>query len=54
MTVKELQTICENIENKDMQIVTSSYAEEINGYYFKKQDDKEVLVLTSLNVQPRK
>lgn len=54
MTVKELQTICENIENKDMQIVTPFYTEDINGYYFSKQDDKEVLVLTNLNVQPRK
>lgn len=54
MTVKELQTICENIENKNMKIVMPYFIKEINGYYFSIQDDEEVLVLTNLNVQPRK
>lgn len=54
MTVKELEEIFETVDNKDMEVSSPCYSEEINGYYFVEKEGKQQLVLTNLNVQPRK
>lgn len=54
MTVKELETILYKVKNKDLKVVMNGYyVNEVNGYFFDKKDDEEVLMLTSYNVQPR-
>ena len=54
MTVKELETILFTIKNKDLKVVMNGYYfHEVNGYYFDKKDDEDVLMLTNNNVQPR-
>lgn len=54
MTVKELETILFTIKNKDLKVVMNGYyVHEVNGYYFDKKDDEDVLMLTNNNVQPR-
>ena len=54
MTVKELKAILGTIENEDLKVVMNGYyTYEVNGYFFDKKDDEDVLMLTNQNVQPR-
>ena len=54
MTIKELETILFTIKNKDLKVVMNGYyTHEVNGYYFDKKDEEDVLMLTNNNVQPR-
>ena len=54
MTVKELKAIFSTIENEDLKVYTNGYyTQEINGYFYGKEDNKLVLFLTPNNVQPR-
>lgn len=54
MTVKELESILCTIKNKDLQVCMNGYyVQEVNGYFYGKQDSKDVLMLTNNNVQPR-
>jgi len=54
MTVKELEAILCTVKNKDLQVCMNGYyVQEINGYFYDKKDDKDVLLLTANNVQPR-
>lgn len=53
MTVKELEAILCTVKNKDLQVCMNGYyVQEVNGYFYGKQDDKDVLMLTNQNVQP--
>ena len=54
MTVKELKEILNGIENEEMVVSNGYYCEDINGYYFVASGESQKLVLSSLNVQPRK
>lgn len=55
MTVKELEAVLATMKNKDMKVIMSGYYDsEVNGYYVDERDGKDVLVLTRLNVMPRK
>ena len=54
MTVKELEAILCTVKNKDLKVVMNGYyTNEVNGYFFDKKDDEDVLMLTNNNVQPR-
>ena len=54
MTVKELEAILCTVKNKDLQVCMSCYyVQEVNGYFYDKKDEKDVLLLTTNNVQPR-
>lgn len=55
MTVEELEKILSTIKDKDLEVVCTSgyYTNEINGYFFSDKDEREVLMLTPLNVKPR-
>ena len=54
MTVKELEAILCTVKNKDLQVCMSGYCvQEVNGYFYDKKDEKDVLLLTTNNVQPR-
>jgi hypothetical protein len=54
MTVKELEAILCTIKNKELPVCMNGYyVHDINGYFYDKQDDKDVLMLTNQNVQPR-
>ena len=54
MTVKELEEILSTVKNKDLTVVMNGYCTyEVNGYYYDKKDDEDVLMLTNQNVQPR-
>lgn len=54
MTVKELKSILCSIENEELPVVVNGYyVQEINGYFYDKKDDVDVLMLTPHNVQPR-
>ena len=54
MTVKELEAILCTVKNKDLQVCMSGYyVQEDNGYFYDKKDEKDVLLLTTNNVQPR-
>ena len=54
MTVKELESILCTIKNKELPVYMSGYyTQEVNGYYYGKNDGNSVLMLTSNNVQPR-
>ena len=54
MTVKELKVILGTIENDDLKVVMNGYyTYEVNGYFFGKNGDEDVLMLTNHNVQPR-
>ena len=54
MTVKELESILYTIKNKELPVYMSGYyTQEINGYYYGKNDGNSVLMLTTNNVQPR-
>ena len=54
MTVKELETILSTVENKELNVVMNGYyVNDVNGYYYDKKDEKDVLILTNNYVQPR-
>ena len=54
MTVKELEAILSTVENKELNVVMNGYyVNDVNGYYYDKKDDEDVLVLTNNYVQPR-
>ena len=54
MTVKELEAILCTIKNKELPVFMNGYyVQDVNGYFYDKQDDKEVLMLTNHNVQLR-
>jgi hypothetical protein len=54
MTVKELKAILSTIEDENLNVYTNGYyTQEINGYFYGKEDNKPVLFLTPNNVQPR-
>ena len=54
MTVKELEAILCTVKNKDLQVCMNGYyVHEVNGYFYDTNDDKDVLMLTNQNVQPR-
>ena len=54
MTVKELEAILCTVKNKELPVCMSGYYLcDVNGYFYGKQDDKDVLMLTNNNVQPR-
>jgi hypothetical protein len=54
MTVKELEAILCTVKNKDLQVCMNGYyVHEVNGYFYGTSDDKDVLMLTNQNVQPR-
>jgi hypothetical protein len=54
MTVKELEAILCTIKNKDLKVVMNGYyTYDVNGYYYDKKDEEDVLMLTNHNVQPR-
>ena len=54
MTVKELKEILNTVDENKRVYFGSVYSnDEINGYYLQSKGDELVLVLSSLNVQPR-
>lgn len=54
MTVKELESILCTIKNKELPVYMNGYyTQEVNGYYYGKEEGNSVLMLTSNNVQPR-
>ena len=54
MTVKELEVILSTIKNKDLKVCMNGYCtHEVNGYFFDKKDEEDILMLTNSNVQPR-
>ena len=54
MTVKELEAILCTVKNKELPVCMNGYCvQDVNGYFYGKQDNKEVLMLTNHNVQPR-
>jgi hypothetical protein len=54
MTVKELESILCTIKNKDLKVCMSGYyTQDVNGYFYDKKEDSDVLFLTANNVQPR-
>ena len=54
MTVKELEAILCTIKNKELPVCMNGYyTQEVNGYYYGKDDSKDVLLLSNNNVQPR-
>lgn len=54
MTVKELESILCTIKNKDLPVCMSGYyTQDVNGYFYDKNEGKDVLFLTVNNVQPR-
>lgn len=53
MTVKDLKQVFEGLD-ETMEVYNSNYLKtEINGWFFETKGNKQVLVLTDLNVQPR-
>lgn len=52
MTIQELGEICSQVSN-NLQVCMSN-GKEINGYYIDNTSSEDIVVLTSLNVQPRK
>ena len=54
MTVKELEAILCTIKNKELPVCMNGYyVHSVNGYFYGEHKDKEVLMLTNQNVQPR-
>ena len=54
MTVKELEAILHTVKNKELKVCMSGYyTQEVNGYFFDKKDEDDVLMMTTHNVQPR-
>lgn len=53
MTVKELKEILEGLEDTRVVMCDSFYNNEVNGHYLTTKDDKAVVMLTNLYVQPR-
>jgi hypothetical protein len=54
MTVKELEAILCTVKNKDLKVCMNGYyVQEINGYFYDKENSEDVLMLTAHNVQPR-
>lgn len=54
MTVKELEAILCTIKDKELEVCMNCYyVQDVNGYFYGKQDNKDVLMLTNNNVQPR-
>ena len=55
MTVKELEAVLATMKNKDMPVLMSGYYDvEVNGYYIDEKGGVEALILTRLDVMPRK
>lgn len=52
MTIRELEAILATIKDKDMEVVTGTYHEEIRGYYIDDYNNACTVVLTRLRVQP--
>ena len=54
MTVEELEAIFCTVKNKKLKVCMNSYyTQEVNGYFFGKNENEDVLILTNNNVQPR-
>ena len=54
MTVKELEAILCTVKNKELPVCMNGYyVNDVNGYYYDKKDDEDVLILTNNYVQPR-
>ena len=54
MTVRDLEAILCTVKNKDLKVCMNGYyTQEVNGYFYDKQDNEDVLILTNSNVQPR-
>jgi hypothetical protein len=54
MTVEELEAIFCTVKNKKLKVCMSSYyTQEVNGYFYGKNENEDVLILTNNNVQPR-
>jgi hypothetical protein len=53
MTVKELKAILNKVKDENLKVVMNGYyVNDVNGYYYDRKDEEDVLILTNNYVQP--